>query len=74
MANTSKQSVIEQNDTKTFHDEEVLATDDIRSHAYALYESRGREHGHDLEDWLLAEQQAKNNFRKTHSSNNARSR
>jgi hypothetical protein len=27
----------------------------IRLRAYALYESRGREDGHDLDDWLQAE-------------------
>ena len=27
----------------------------IRVRAYELYESRGREHGHDLDDWLQAE-------------------
>jgi len=27
----------------------------IRVRAYALYEERGREDGHDLEDWLRAE-------------------
>jgi hypothetical protein len=27
----------------------------IRQRAYQLYERRGREHGHDLEDWLKAE-------------------
>jgi hypothetical protein len=27
----------------------------IRSRAYELYESRGREDGHDTEDWLQAE-------------------
>ena len=27
----------------------------IRSRAYELYEARGREDGHDLEDWLQAE-------------------
>jgi hypothetical protein len=27
----------------------------IRRRAYALYEARGREDGHDLEDWLHAE-------------------
>ena len=27
----------------------------IRLRAYALYEQRGREDGHDLEDWLRAE-------------------
>jgi hypothetical protein len=28
----------------------------IRERAYALYEARGREDGHDLEDWLRAEE------------------
>jgi len=27
----------------------------IRRRAYELYEARGREEGHDLEDWLTAE-------------------
>jgi hypothetical protein len=26
----------------------------IRLRAYKIYEQRGREHGHDLEDWLTA--------------------
>ena len=29
----------------------------IRQRAYALYEARGREDGHDLEDWLHAEEE-----------------
>jgi len=29
--------------------------DAIRLHAYKIYEQRGREHGHDLDDWLIAE-------------------
>ena len=32
-------------------------TDQIRTRAHELYELRGREDGHDLEDWLLAESQ-----------------
>jgi hypothetical protein len=28
----------------------------IRSRAYELYEARGREDGHDVEDWVHAEQ------------------
>ncbi len=28
---------------------------EIRRRAYALYEERGREDGHDLDDWLRAE-------------------
>ena len=27
----------------------------IRSRAYSIYEQRGRDHGHDLDDWLIAE-------------------
>lgn len=27
----------------------------IRLYAYSLYEQRGGEHGHDLDDWLRAE-------------------
>jgi hypothetical protein len=33
--------------------EEVSAR--IEARAYAIYESRGHEHGRDLEDWLQAE-------------------
>jgi hypothetical protein len=29
--------------------------DAIGSYAYSLYEQRGRQHGHDLDDWLRAE-------------------
>jgi hypothetical protein len=29
----------------------------IRQLAYELYEARGRENGHDLEDWLRAEEE-----------------
>ncbi len=29
--------------------------DQIRQRAYELYETRGREDGHDLEDWIRAE-------------------
>lgn len=27
----------------------------IRLRAYSIFEQRGREHGHDLDDWLIAE-------------------
>jgi Protein of unknown function (DUF2934) len=29
----------------------------IRQRAYELYESRGREDGHDVDDWLTAEEE-----------------
>jgi len=32
-----------------------LTEDIIRAHAYQLYEERGCEDGHDLDDWLQAE-------------------
>jgi Protein of unknown function (DUF2934) len=39
--------------------EPSLAADEVRQRiaqrAFQLYEARGREDGHDLEDWLLAE-------------------
>ena len=29
----------------------------IRQRAYQIYEQRGCEHGHDVEDWLMAERE-----------------
>jgi hypothetical protein len=34
--------------------------DDIERRAYELYESRGREDGRDLDDWLEAEREVRN--------------
>lgn len=31
--------------------------DQIRKRAYEIYETRGREDGHDLDDWVRAEQE-----------------
>lgn len=31
--------------------------DEIARHAYHIYETRGRQDGYDIEDWLLAEQE-----------------
>lgn len=31
--------------------------EDIRRRAYELYEGRGREEGHELDDWLRAEEE-----------------
>jgi hypothetical protein len=31
--------------------------DEIARLAFSLYESRGRQNGHDIEDWLRAEQE-----------------
>jgi hypothetical protein len=31
--------------------------DEIAQLAFSLYESRGRQHGHHVEDWLRAEQE-----------------
>ena len=36
----------------------------IRQRAYEIYEARGREEGHDLEHWLIAEEEiTKTNIR-----------
>jgi hypothetical protein len=32
-----------------------MTDDEIARRAYELYQTRGREHGHDLDDWLQAE-------------------
>ena len=34
---------------------EAVAEEEIRRRAYELYEERGREGGHELDDWLRAE-------------------
>jgi len=34
----------------------------IRQRAYEMYELRGREDGHDLDDWLIAELEVTRNF------------
>jgi hypothetical protein len=34
-----------------------LTEEYIRLRAYHFFEERGREHGHDLEDWLRAEEE-----------------
>jgi DUF2934 family protein len=47
-------------DRKSASDESVpvmLNEASIRDRAYQIYETRGREQGHDLDDWLEAERQ-----------------
>lgn len=57
MANTSIWSGIpRKRQTSTIKNGPALI-EDVRSRAYELYESRGRKDGHDVDDWLLAEQQ-----------------
>lgn len=38
-------------------------TPEIAEVAYSYWESRGREDGHDLEDWLMAEQEVQRRHR-----------
>jgi outer membrane protein TolC len=35
----------------------AITEEEIAQRAYALYEARGREDGHDLDDWLQAERE-----------------
>ena len=37
---------------------------EIRRRAYELYELRGREDGHEMEDWLRAEEDVTRNLRR----------
>ncbi len=41
--------------TKVIAIEPQNIEDEIRVRAYEFYEQRGRQHGHDLDDWLRAE-------------------
>lgn len=41
----------------TASDEPENLEEDIRLRAYELYEERGREDGHELDDWLRAEEE-----------------
>jgi DUF2934 family protein len=36
---------------------ESIAVHDVARRAYDLYLARGREHGHDVQDWLQAERE-----------------
>jgi Protein of unknown function (DUF2934) len=40
-----------------------LSSDAIARLAYELYERRGRQDGHDVDDWLLAEQELARHYR-----------
>ncbi len=44
----------------------VTIEEQVRARAYEMFEARGRELGHELEDWLRAEQEV--NGRKSHAS------
>lgn len=39
------------------HEQHELSRDDIARRAYGLYEARGREPGQDMDDWLRAEKE-----------------
>jgi Protein of unknown function (DUF2934) len=44
---------------------QIPTSEEIAKRAYAIYLSRGAEHGHDVNDWLQAEAQLKRQFAKT---------
>lgn len=39
-----------------------LIQERVRQRAYEMYELRGREDGHDLDDWLIAESEVTRNL------------
>jgi len=57
MANTSSNSGIPQENARNVDEYKAARTEEIRSRAFAVYEARGRDDGHELDDWLLAERQ-----------------
>ena len=57
MANTSTHSGIRRKKPIGAIRNQPALLERVRNRAYELYESRGKEDGHDLDDWLLAEQQ-----------------
>lgn len=57
MANTSSSSGIGRKKATITIENQRAPMEDVRARAYTLYESRGKEDGHDLDDWLLAERQ-----------------
>ena len=57
MANTSTHSGMRHKKPARTTQKEPALLEHVRARAYALYESRGREDGHDLDDWLLAERE-----------------
>jgi hypothetical protein len=46
----------------------TMTDGDIARRAYELYEKRGREHGHDLDDWLQAERELQDALSSTAAS------
>lgn len=55
MANTSNTSGIPSAPKEIKPTTSEVIQEKLRRRAYELYESRGRENGHDLEDWMQAE-------------------
>jgi hypothetical protein len=47
--------------------EEHRSHDEVAQRAYELYQARGGEQGHDLEDWLQAEQEVNNHHQLIHT-------
>ncbi len=57
MANTAKTSGVPDKKSTNASGRESAIITQVSIRAYQLYESRGKKHGHDLDDWLRAERQ-----------------
>jgi hypothetical protein len=53
----------ERNVTKYTGSRDFPTRDEIARLAYQLYETRGRQDGHELDDWLSAEQELAHHYR-----------
>lgn len=57
MANTSSHSGMVPKKVNLPNEKRISIIEHVRSRAYELYESRRRDDGHALDDWLLAERE-----------------
>jgi Protein of unknown function (DUF2934) len=63
MTQASPRNVMQMSKNQSGHsDHEGVQEEIIRLRAYELYEERGRHDGHQLEDWIQAEQEIRDKF------------
>jgi hypothetical protein len=54
------------------HQDTTISREELEKRAYELYVQRGAEHGHDQEDWLLAEVQLTEEGNRGHEASESR--
>jgi hypothetical protein len=54
------------------HQDKTIGREELEKRAHELYAQRGAEHGHDEEDWLLAEAQLSEERNRGHETSESR--